>query len=256
MTISVNSKKKQVKKTFDELLNDLRTSNSEKVRYNAARILGEMGDSKAVEPLIDVLKQIKNYYDKLNESINNIIKSLKVNVEHYKNFTYFPRIKNGVIVAGPEGEEYPVEISYRKLYVDDLSELCYRLSRSSADSETLTYERVDLLLQLVTRDFTNPSTNIQAELDAYLLDKKVFCVNQKYTTGYTQIIPYNVVVYHTEPYSLNLNKSLSEEITKALTKYYDEDGCYCEVEKDICNQNIECEYCIKQYFERKVENGN
>ena len=159
------------------------------------------------------------------------------NVEHYKNFTYFPRIKNGVIVAGPEGEEYPVEISYRKLYVDDLSELCYRLSRSSADSETLTYERVDLLLQLVTRDFTNPSTNIQAELDAYLLDKKVFCVNQKYTTGYTQIIPYNVVVYHTEPYSLNLNKSLSEEITKALTKYYDEDRQFGEFlqYRDITN---------------------
>src|SRR5574344_1204076 len=54
MTISVNSKKKQAKKSFDELLSDLRTSNSEKVRYNAARILGEMGDSSAVEPLIDV----------------------------------------------------------------------------------------------------------------------------------------------------------------------------------------------------------
>ena len=60
MTISVNSKKKQVKKSFDELLTDLKTSNSEKVRYNAARILGEMGDSKAVEPLIDVLKHDKN----------------------------------------------------------------------------------------------------------------------------------------------------------------------------------------------------
>ena len=60
MTISVNSKKKQVKKTFEELINDLQTSNSEKVRYNAARILGEMGDSKAVEPLIDVLKNDKN----------------------------------------------------------------------------------------------------------------------------------------------------------------------------------------------------
>ena len=56
MTISVNSKKKQVKKSFEELLTDLKTSNSEKVRYNAARILGEMGDSKAVEPLIEVLE--------------------------------------------------------------------------------------------------------------------------------------------------------------------------------------------------------
>ena len=60
MTISVNSKKKQVKKSFEELLTDLKTSNSEKVRYNAARVLGEMGDSRAVKPLIDVLKFDKN----------------------------------------------------------------------------------------------------------------------------------------------------------------------------------------------------
>ena len=60
MAITVNSKKKQVKKTFQELINDLMTSSSEKVRYNAARVLGEMGDSKAVEPLIDVLKNDKN----------------------------------------------------------------------------------------------------------------------------------------------------------------------------------------------------
>ena len=60
MTLSINSRKKQPKKSFEELLNDLRTSNSEKVRYNAARILGEMGDSEAVEPLIDVLKNDKN----------------------------------------------------------------------------------------------------------------------------------------------------------------------------------------------------
>ena len=50
MAITVNSKKKQVKKTFQELINDLMSSSSEKVRYNAARVLGEMGDSKAVEP--------------------------------------------------------------------------------------------------------------------------------------------------------------------------------------------------------------
>ena len=60
MTISVIGKKKQVKKSFEELLTDLKTSNSEKVRYNAARVLGEMGDSNAVEPLIDVLRNDKN----------------------------------------------------------------------------------------------------------------------------------------------------------------------------------------------------
>ena len=49
---------------------------------------------------------------------------------------------------------------------------------------------------------------------------------------------------------------LMAEWIEKHTKYYDEDGCYCEVEKDICNKNIECDNCIKQYFERKVENGN
>ena len=48
MTISVNNRKKQAKKSFEELIKDLQTSNSEKVRYNAARILGEMGDFTAV----------------------------------------------------------------------------------------------------------------------------------------------------------------------------------------------------------------
>ena len=60
MSISVNSRKKQSKKSFVELLEDLQTSNSEKVRYNAARVLGEMGDVNAVEPLINVLKNDKN----------------------------------------------------------------------------------------------------------------------------------------------------------------------------------------------------
>lgn len=60
MAISVNSRKKDSKKSFVELLEDLRKSNSEKVRYNAARVLGEMGHSEAVEPLIDVLKNDKN----------------------------------------------------------------------------------------------------------------------------------------------------------------------------------------------------
>lgn len=40
------------------------------------------------------------------------------------------------------------------------------------------------------------------------------------------------------------------------TKYYDEDGCYCEVKKEICRKDIECKDCIKQYFERKVEDDN
>ena len=43
---------------------DLKNSNSEKVRYNAARILGEMGDFNAVEPLINVLK--KNPFHRKN----------------------------------------------------------------------------------------------------------------------------------------------------------------------------------------------
>lgn len=60
MTISVNSRKKQIKKSFEDLIKELQTSNSEKVRYNAARVLGEMGDLRAVDQLIDVLKNDKN----------------------------------------------------------------------------------------------------------------------------------------------------------------------------------------------------
>lgn len=57
---STTSKKVAVQKSFDELLEELMNSPSEKVRYNAARVLGEMGEAEAVEPLIDVLKNDKN----------------------------------------------------------------------------------------------------------------------------------------------------------------------------------------------------
>lgn len=60
MNINTNKKVKQVEKTFEELIYDLQNSPSEKVRYNAARMLGELGDSRAVEPLINVLKDDKN----------------------------------------------------------------------------------------------------------------------------------------------------------------------------------------------------
>ncbi|HBH19169.1 MAG TPA: PBS lyase, partial [Cyanobacteria bacterium UBA9579] len=60
MSIKVNNRKKKSEKTFEELIHELQHSNSEKVRYNAARMLGELSDSRAVEPLIDVLKNDKN----------------------------------------------------------------------------------------------------------------------------------------------------------------------------------------------------
>ncbi len=47
-------------KSINELIEQLHNSPSEKDRYNAARMLGEMGDSSAVEPLIDSLKNDKN----------------------------------------------------------------------------------------------------------------------------------------------------------------------------------------------------
>ena len=56
MTISVNNRKKQAKKSFEEQIIDVKASKSEKVRYNPARDLGEMGDFNAVKPLIDVIK--------------------------------------------------------------------------------------------------------------------------------------------------------------------------------------------------------
>jgi HEAT repeat protein len=60
MASTTSTKKTTAQKTFDELLDELMNSPSEKVRYNAARVLGEMGDPAAVEPLIDVLKNDKN----------------------------------------------------------------------------------------------------------------------------------------------------------------------------------------------------
>lgn len=47
---------------------------------------------------------------------------------------------------------------------------------------------------------------------------------------------------------------LMAEWIEKHTKYYDEDGCYCEIEKEICEKDIECRNCIKQYFERKATN--
>ncbi len=60
MTNTIGLKKEKATKSFDELLDELKNSPSEKVRYNAARMLGEMGDAAGVEPLIDVLKHDKN----------------------------------------------------------------------------------------------------------------------------------------------------------------------------------------------------
>lgn len=51
---------KSKNKAFKDLVRDLQNSPSEKVRYNAARMLGEMGDPDAVEPLIVALKDDKN----------------------------------------------------------------------------------------------------------------------------------------------------------------------------------------------------
>lgn len=60
MTIKSINRKKKNEKTYEELVHDLKVSNSEKVRYNAARVLGEIGNAEAVEPLIEALKHDKN----------------------------------------------------------------------------------------------------------------------------------------------------------------------------------------------------
>lgn len=60
MTSTLKTTKKSSKKSFEQLVHDLENSPSEKVRYNAARVLGEMGDPAAVEPLIKSLKFDKN----------------------------------------------------------------------------------------------------------------------------------------------------------------------------------------------------
>jgi len=56
-----NTKRKTTSvKSYDQLVHDLEHSTSEKIRYNAARVLGEMGDPAGVDPLIQALKYDKN----------------------------------------------------------------------------------------------------------------------------------------------------------------------------------------------------
>lgn len=167
-------------------------------------------------------------FETMSETVENIRKCrcLEINVEdinviHFDSFEHFPYInEDGDIVRKlPNNSIVPYNISYRCLYVDDLSELCYRLSRQT-DSATLVYDRVDLLMQLITNDFTNPTTNSENSIDNVLRDKKVFCVNQQYTNGYTQIIPYNIVIYANEPYSEVLTNYISNNITNSLNEFY------------------------------------
>ena len=47
-------------KSYEQLVEDLKNGATEKIRYNAARDLGEMGDPAAVEPLIEALKHDRN----------------------------------------------------------------------------------------------------------------------------------------------------------------------------------------------------
>ena len=54
------AKKSKAEKTLETIIFDLKNSPSEKARYNAARILGEMGDPEAVESLIEALLDDKN----------------------------------------------------------------------------------------------------------------------------------------------------------------------------------------------------
>lgn len=60
MSLRSTRRQQKVEKSFEELIYDLKNSPSEKVRYNAARMLGELGGTNAVEPLIEVLEQDKN----------------------------------------------------------------------------------------------------------------------------------------------------------------------------------------------------
>lgn len=135
----------------------------------------------------------------------------------FEDFPYYDE-DTGKIMISNGGSPAPYFVSYRNLYVDSLSELCYRLSVGT--DGRLTYERVDLLLQLITTDFTNPLTTTESLIDAVLSTKKVFCINPGYSTGYTDIIPYNVIIYCNEPYSEALRDEIIESINGALNNFY------------------------------------
>ena len=81
----------------------------------------------------------------------------------------------------------------------------------------------------------------QAKTELEKKDKESHFIQSELDIANAKIIKLNNII------------DLMAEWIEKHTKYYDEDGCYCEVEKDICNKNIECEDCIKEYFTKKVE---
>ena len=150
------------------------------------------------------------------------------------------------------------DASNKALYVDNKTELCYRLINNL--DGTASYERVDLIIQIVTDNYDYPSVNMQNEIDAILIDKKVFCVNQKYSTAFTQVIPYNVIVYYNLPYSETTEKIIYEDVNTALSNYYNslyrefgEFIKYKEVVKEVEESNKNIDYSDITYPKGNVQ---
>ena len=101
MNISVNGRKKQNKKSFEELIKELTTSNSEKIRYNAARVLGEMGDSGAVDPLIDVLKKLNIKASQLLRTSEDIYKELNLKDKNDEEKIIEAMVQNPILIERP-----------------------------------------------------------------------------------------------------------------------------------------------------------
>lgn len=150
------------------------------------------------------------------------------------------------------------DASNKALYVDNKTELCYRLINNS--DGTASYERVDLIIQIVTDTFDYPSINMQNEIDVILLNKKVFCVNQQYSTAFTHIIPYNVIVYYNLPYSETTEKIIQEDVNRTLNNYYNslyrefgEFIKYKEVVKEVEESNKNIDYVDITYPRGNVQ---
>ena len=187
--------------------------------YNAVKSVGTLNTAVTLQD-----------YNTLGNNVTGIrkIRTLDINIDddaviHYPTFSDFPRLnEEGIPVVTVGGVDVPQPISYRALYVDDSTLLTYRLYKSTPDDAELTYERVDLLLQVVTTDFTNPTSLMEHELDNVFSQKKVFTLVQSYTMGKTNIIPYDVIVYANEPYSISLQELLTNDVSKALAVYYND----------------------------------
>ena len=100
----------------------------------------------------------------------------------------------------------------------------------------LSYNEVYVLLNFVTR-----LQDERNRLKLYIKENKIY---KKRLFEYAEKKDKQISLVIKE------NDSMVKWINEHI-RYYDEDGCYCEIEKDICKKDIDCKECIKSHFKEK-----